>query len=203
MSAASAIRIPVGERCQIQIDQTKYLSALRGYHDFKYVLLEAPLTKGKTVVAPTGLVYIVRFIFEGHVYGFEAQLIKQYGAPISLWVMKYPDDIQVVGLRKSKRITTFMPATLDSSGAAIAGALLDLSEGGGLFTTDQEGIAQDKTFNISFTLPSGEKVDALPCVARSVTKKEGRWMVGLSFNSDGDAINPVKSYYLLMAEQLF
>ena len=199
----TAIKIPIGERCQVQIDQSKFSSVLRGYHFPKFVLMETPTAKGKIAVAPTGFYYIVRFIHEGHVCGFESQLLKQYGTPISLWVMKYPEDMQIVNLRKSKRISTFLPANLVLNGEAIPGAVIDISEGGGLFTTDIEKLEQNVTFGISFTLPTGEKVEQLPCVSRAIFKKDNRTMVGLSFDTEDERANPVKSFYLEMAGHLF
>ncbi|MBI4666545.1 MAG: flagellar brake protein [Nitrospinae bacterium] len=197
------IRLPIGERCQIQIDQGKYPSAIRGYDFPRYALLEGPLSHGKPMVVPVGLVYVVRYIHKGHVYGFESQLVREYSTPIRLWVMKYPDEVQIISLRQSKRISTYIPATLEVKNQKREGALIDLSEGGGLFTSNGGEIEQGAEGHISMTLPNGEEIKSLSCKVRSSAYINGKLTAGVSFNpAQEDQYNRVRTFYFSVAGQI-
>jgi len=194
------VGIPVGEPCQIQMDQAKYPSFFRGYSYPKYILLDGPMSRGASVVSVSGTPYVVRFIHEGMVYGYDSMLMKQYTSPIHLWVMRYPDEIQTVNLRKSLRVNTFIPATFASAQGGITGAFVDISEGGGLFSATSAAMIQPgQMAQMDMTLPNGEKVAGLECKICSVKPNDGKVLLGINFNQqDTENIQKIKSFYLLL-----
>lgn len=194
------VGIPVGEPCQIQTDQGKFPSFFRGYSYPKYILLDGPMSRGTPVVSVSGAPYVVRFIHEGMVYGYDSMLMKQYTTPVNLWVMRYPDEIQTVNLRKSLRVNTFIPATFASGEGEITGAFVDISEGGGLFSAPGEAVIQPgQMAQMDMTLPNGDKVVGLECKICSVKPNDGKVLLGIHFNQqDTENIQKIKSFYLLL-----
>lgn len=194
------VGIPVGEPCQIQLDQGKCPSFFRGYSYPKYILLDGPLSRGSPVVSISGAAYVVRFVHDGRVYGYDSILMKQYTAPVNLWVMRYPDEIQTVNLRKSLRVNTFIPATFAGGEGEITGAFVDISEGGGLFSVPVAVAPQPgQAAQMSMTLPNGENIVSLECKICSVRPMDGKVLLGINFNQ-WDAVNvqKIKSFYLLL-----
>lgn len=194
------VSIPVGELCQIQLDQGKHSSFFRGYSYPKYILIDGPVARGAPVVAFSGTAYVVRFIHEGLVYGYESMLMKQYTSPISLWVMRYPDEIQVVNLRKSQRVSTFIPASFTNGERPITGAIIDISEGGGFFVAPGKAMIQPgQTAQMDMTLPNGEKITGFECKICSVKPNGSKVSFGINFNQL-DTVNSqkIKSFYLML-----
>lgn len=194
------VAIPVGEPCQIQLDQGKHPSFFRGYSYPKYILLDGPLSHGSPVVSVSGASYVVRFIHNGMVYGYDSMLMKQYTTPVNLWVMRYPDEIQTVNLRRSLRVNTFIPATFAGGEGDIAGAFVDISEGGGLFSAPGNAAPQPgHTAQMDMTLPNGDKIVGLECKICSVKPIGGKVLLGINFNQQDTAnIQKIKSFYLLL-----
>jgi c-di-GMP-binding flagellar brake protein YcgR len=196
----SEVSIPVGEPCQIQMEHGKHPSFFRGYSYPKYILLDGPVSRGVPVVAFSGTLYVVRFINEGLVYGYESMLMKQYTSPVNLWVMRYPDEIQAVNLRKSQRMSTFIPASFASGEGAITGAIVDISEGGGFFVAPGHAAIQPgQMARMDMTLPNGEKIIGFECKICSVKPNGSKVSFGINFNQL-DTVNSqkIKAFYLLL-----
>jgi c-di-GMP-binding flagellar brake protein YcgR len=194
--------IPIGEPCQIQIGQGKYSSVFRGHNYPKHILLDGPVSRGTPIVSMSGVPYVVRFVYNGLVYGFESVLLKQYTNPVNLWAMKYPDEIQVVNLRKSLRIATFIPASFNSGGTTVTGAFVDISEGGGLFKTPgKPPFEPGQTALVNMTLPNGDSINGLGCKICSVKPNGSKVSVGINFDLDDPAASQkIKAFYLMLLE---
>lgn len=196
----SEVTIPVGEPCQIQLDQGKLPSFFRGYSYPKYILIDGPVTRSGPVVAVSGTFYVVRFIHMGLVYGYESMLMKQYSTPVSIWVMRYPDEIQTVNLRKSERMSTFIPASFDSGEGVITGAIVDISEGGGFFVAPSHAAIQPgQTAQMDMTLPNGEKITDYECKICTVKPNGAKVSFGINFNQL-DTVNSqkIRAFYLML-----
>lgn len=197
-------RIEVGARCQAQISRVRYNSILRGSHFPRFALMDIPSERGKPVVVHHHAEAVIRFESKGTIYGFESQVIKQYTHPFPLWVIQYPEEIQTLNLRKSRRVTTFLRGRLVSPRGAGEGAVVDLSEGGGLFASDWGGFQEGERLAMELFLPSGEKAGPIPCVARSIKPKGRKTLVGLSFTGGEDEQSgKLRAYYLSCARMLF
>lgn len=201
---SNAPKIPPGARSQIQISGTRYNSILRGEKFPRYALLDIPLDKGRPLVVSHHADVIVRFEYSGVIYGFESQVIKQYTSPYALWVIQYPEEIQSVNLRRSHRITTLLLGKLVLNGRKSEGAIVDLSEGGGMFITFDEGLKEGQRALLELTLPSGEILEGLSCLVKSVKRKGDKTLVGLLFHTQQEDKYPtLLSYYLSCAQLLF
>jgi c-di-GMP-binding flagellar brake protein YcgR len=196
----SEVSIPVGEPCQIQLDKGKLPSFFRGYSYPKYILIDGPVARSGPVVAVSGTLYVVRFIHMGLVYGYESMLMKQYSTPVSIWVMRYPDEIQTVNLRKSERMSTFIPASFDSGEGVITGAIVDISEGGGYFVAPGHAAIQPgQTAQMDMALPNGEKITGYECKICTVKPNGSKVSFGINFNQL-DTVNSqkIRAFYLML-----
>ncbi|VAX24399.1 hypothetical protein MNBD_NITROSPINAE03-1030 [hydrothermal vent metagenome] len=203
----SGVEIPVGDVCQIQLYDEKMFSTFRGSKKPDYALIDVPTAGGKPAYISPNAVFLIRFLEKGSVYGFKTSVIKTYSKPSSVCVIEYPASIKTVNLRKSRRITTLLPATIETENGSFAGAFIDLSEGGGLFSTlamEHEAIKTGAECFVSVTLPSGEKVEKLRSHLCSVKKREGKTLVGLCFDHNGESPSlTLQSYYDTCSTSLF
>jgi c-di-GMP-binding flagellar brake protein YcgR len=199
MEQNSEVMIPIGDVCQVQYGDEKMFSTFRGCRKPDYALIDMPTAGGKPVYIHFNSNFMIRFLASGSVYGFETRIVNTHTKPITICVIEYPTEIKAVNLRKSKRITTHLPATIETKQGLLKGAIIDLSEGGGLFSTlpsESVVIPKGEECLLSATLPSGEKVDKLRTQLCSVKEREGKTMIGLRFDRNGNgAYSILKSYY--------
>jgi c-di-GMP-binding flagellar brake protein YcgR len=190
--------LPVDERCMVMLSGERIITTIRGYNYPKYILIEIPIQKGQPVVAAPGQIYAVRYLVEGTVFSFEAPLLKQYFKPMPLWVFKFPDSVSKTNLRKSQRVRTFVPGALTANGGgAVEGALVDLSDGGGLFMAigGDAPLAGAKA-RMRIELPSGETVTDLMCEVKSRADTKGKVALGLAFlDTDSGAYGRLHEFY--------
>jgi len=202
-----AVDIPVGDVCQIQLYDEKMFSTFRGSKKPDYAIIDIPTAGGKPVYISPNAILLVRFLAKGSVYGFKTGLIKTYSKPSPVCAIEYPASIKTVNLRKSRRITTLLPATIETENGSFAGAFIDLSEGGGLFSTlgmENKTIKAGSECIVSVTLPSGEKVEKLQSHLCSIKKREGKTLVGLCFDHNGESHSlTLQSYYDTCSISLF
>lgn len=193
------VEIPIGDVCQIQLHGEKMFSTFRGSKEAEYVLIDIPTAGGKPAYVSFNDIFMIRFLAGGAVYGFETKILKTYTKPFTICVIRYPKTIKAVNLRKSKRIITHLPATIETENGSFKGAIIDLSEGGGLFSTfamENGAVPKGGECLLSANLPSGEKVDKLRSQLCSVKERAGKTMVGLRFTRIGDSsYSTLKSYY--------
>lgn len=99
---------------------------------------------------------VVRFLQEGQVLGFRAEVIKVIHEPFMMLIMEYPDKFQMITIRKAVRIPCYIPVSMrvpneeeakkeeaphkeetagkeeekKMEGPFLKGRILDMSEGG-------------------------------------------------------------------------
>jgi hypothetical protein len=56
---------------------------------------------------------IVRYLLDGTVYGFITKLIHKQNSPFGMWVLDYPEVVEVKNLRRSPRIPLYLTVTTD------------------------------------------------------------------------------------------
>jgi len=77
---------------------------------------------------------IVRFLHEGTVVGFSAQVIKCIQIPFPLLFLTFPKKLESHDLRRHARVACCLPGQAVISGADIPGMVMDLSHSGCLFS---------------------------------------------------------------------
>lgn len=199
MDEALTKQVPIGETCQVEIGLAKYRSVFRGFVYPRYLIIDPPVAAGKPAIVPRDSIFIIRFLHDGLVYGFETTLIRAYTKPSQFWITEFPGKMKSTVIRKSARIKTLLPARLETETGPVTGALVDLSDGGGLFCSDNgsaKGLEKGRSGFLFATLPSGEKVTKLLSHIRNVQLKEGRTLLGLSFEArNEDSYLAIRSFY--------
>ncbi|MBI4665787.1 MAG: PilZ domain-containing protein [Nitrospinae bacterium] len=187
--------IAIGGRCLVQVGTQKLVTMFRGVSS-KHVLTDTPMDQGRPVILARGSVITARFAHGGKVYGYESEVVKQYTTPSCLWALNWPGPLKGVSLRKSDRLSTFIPVEITASLGRLKGAILNLSEGGAKICAEKSLGASGSSCELSFSLPAGEKLGGLQCVARSSRQVAGKTIVGVSFEeTDPARLIAVRAFY--------
>jgi c-di-GMP-binding flagellar brake protein YcgR len=129
--------IDLNTMLQLQITgySKRVKSVLTGKENDRYLLVKTPpelpleaLRRGTRVV--------VRYVYEGSIYGFESNIILPIGSPINALFIKFPEEVEDHNLRTHKRFECHLPTRLkikkskDGRELIFRGISIDISKGG-------------------------------------------------------------------------
>lgn len=194
--ANNQLQVVVEGRLQMQVGMLKLNTVFRGASK-KHIIIDAPTMDGKPLIVGRGMAGLVRYANAGMAYGFDAEIFKQYTSPAQLWALSHPGSVRGLSLRKSARLTAFIPAVMEvENGGKCVGVIVDLSESGGLFASASGNIKTEGICSMSFTIPTGQKIEGLNCELRNARRTANKTMVGLLFNDrEMDKLKIIKTYY--------
>ncbi len=188
---------PVGCPCHVHIGKLEMLSTIRGFKQDRYAIIDVPTINNQPAIIVGGKEeVIVRLHNKGKVYGFTANVLKQYTTPFPVWTLGLSSKMESHGLRQAKRIATFTEADLLIPGDVIGGAVLDASEGGIKFAT-RSGVPDNvKYCKIWLSLFGDSSREALNCKIQNLYKSMGHTLVGISILEEDSVANRVfRSFY--------
>lgn len=183
------------------LPDAKFHTFIRGCKENSYIILDYPLNPGGTPLNLKELLRcVVRFLFQGKVYGFQSEIQKIARYPYPFIFINYPREIDCINLRKTSRIPLRIPVVycrepIASSPAGYpTGYLLDLSDNGCLLETT-EPLETGAAYFLSFELPNQDLIKNLPAQIKRVARKENSYHQGTMFqNTEGPEMAKVQEY---------
>lgn len=124
---------------------------------------------------------VVRMALGAHLVGFESQVVHRVDNP-SLYLIRFPQRIESINLRKAQRLQAFFPADVQGSKHGSGDVfmmktrVLDISSGGCSFRSKNK-LPSAQAIQISFTLPGDRYVHAVKASVIESTQ------VGLVFHT--------------------
>jgi c-di-GMP-binding flagellar brake protein YcgR len=170
-----------------------------------YLICSAPSIPGLYAKLRDHNQVIVRYVHKGAVYGFRCTLLGLMNEPFRLIFLSYPDNIEVIKLRKNDRIPCMMPASVKLNGVTFKGLVRDLSmEGCGMaFSTTSEDRLSELSLPIEAALSLqilGSQITVGGEVV-NVRKYHGKVILGSRFkNLSSDASNGIQTYIKTMID---
>lgn len=127
------INLEIGIPIQLQLDGVSFplQSILVGMEVDSYLILKIPaqFANVKHKLVP-GADIIVRYIYQGTVFGFQTKLIEIISRPVKLLFLEYPKIIEHHDLRSQKRAHSIFPAIIKIKDKTNNGAIIDISING-------------------------------------------------------------------------
>lgn len=154
----------------------------------RFLMTQIPVDADIQNKLAIGTPAVMRFVESGMVCGFKTRIHKVITLPFRLIFFEYPDSVEMVNLRTSKRVNIFLQAEIQWKGEMYEGAIRDLSEGGCFFEMKywQDEAFKDlevgSTFSITFTIHGETDPTEIECKAVRVIKDQDELRMGLSFN---------------------
>lgn len=142
------------------------------------ILITSVPQDSRLMMIPKGTELVVRYLLDGKVYGFITHLLQKQSDPLPLWMMEYPELVEIKNLRRSPRvpITIEVKTHMDETWYTV-----DLSAQGACLTVDSEQKVGDLLL-LNFTLPDGQEIDNLSAtIVRSYSEEHSK-RVGIQFD---------------------
>jgi hypothetical protein len=190
----SAAYFKVGVPVFVELTQkTRRLRAqatLIGWSPPEILITTLPLDS-RMLIIPTGTELIVRYLLDGAVYGFMTRLMHKQQEPYGMWILDYPEVVEVKNLRRSPRIPLYLKADAEGSKEW---EMLDISNFGACLAAPDEQFVGDVVI-LTFALPDGAMIEKLRCSIVRVNASQQESIVGVQFDEDNaDALLKVKKY---------
>jgi len=127
------ISLEIGIPIQLQLEGVSFplQSILVGMEIESYLILKIPaqFANIKHKLVP-GTDIIVRYIYQGIVFGFQTKLIEVISRPVKLLFLEYPKIIEHHDLRSQKRAHSIFPTVIKIKDKTNNGAIIDISING-------------------------------------------------------------------------
>jgi len=195
--------IELGTTLQLQFVGLKESAktTLVGMERNSYLIARSPQISGIWTKLHKENHVIVRYLYEGMVYGFKCTLLGVIDEPFRLMLLSYPEHIETVNLRKQERVSCFLPAKLIKDSLDCAGVILDISAGGCNFffdLSDREGLPDIKVGDeVKFFLHIGGSsgIKTVQATVRNLRSSGDRMTIGAQFqNVDIETFGNLETY---------
>ena len=154
---------------------------------------------------------VVRYVYQGIVFGFETYIIQAIVAPIPFLLLAYPREFAEKNIREFRRINCFLPAVVTIDQQTIEGTITDISNRGCNWHAKRlkVGDANDlldghnKTLVLDVQLPGIEGILRLQGQERRVRKDDMIIDVGIEFTGLDKQHEDKLAAFMKTAEELF
>jgi c-di-GMP-binding flagellar brake protein YcgR len=187
------LNIGLGTTVHINISglDGQFKSIMVGQEPQKYLMIRLPLSTGIINKLYEGNRATVRYMYSGCVYGFLSTVLHYITKPSPLLFLAYPKTVEIIELRRSRRVDCFFPGTAMIHEKECTGTVVDISTDGCKFSIDASGgqrvplIEVEADINLSFHLIGNSQLEPILGKVRSISRDRGKVVVGIQF----DALN--------------
>ncbi len=147
---------------------------------------------------------VVRYIYNGRVFGFETTLLGSILDPLGLIFLGYPKQVSEHNLRAAPRLECHLPAKATLNDIEFGGAIQDISPTGCrlsiktalLQAAQAGGPALEMNIRIDLQLPDQPDTLALHGKIKNIEQDANRVALGVAFKDIGEAARTQISRYL-------
>lgn len=166
---------------------TRYTTTIRGWYKDRYIFLDRPTSVNFDIKSRVNVAYIVRFIHDGSVVGFLANLRDEYKtSSFPFFRCDWPRQVQSLPMRKHERVDVRLDCEVKlGSGDVWQATILNMSSGGCNILCPKPPLLKDLV-HITFTTQSGVTFTELPTIVRNNTEADGKFSVGCQFRDQND-----------------
>jgi len=161
-----------------------------GMHVGASLIVTTPVVDGRVQIVREGQVFIARAFSRGRVWAFTCRVLRSCVQPYSYLHLSYPDELQHIVVRKSRRINVMLSGTVGNlvTGATQPCSIVDLSITGSMIETREPVAKVGHNIALAMTLPIeqvGDRNVRVEAMCRSVAGEReelNRIRYGLEFN---------------------
>ncbi len=204
------ICLEIGLPIQLKLEGVAFplQSVLVGMEIDEYLIIKIPVQFAniKHKLFP-GIDIVVRYLYQGIVFGFQTKLIEIISKPVKLLFLEYPRIIEHHELRSHKRAQSIFPATIRIKDKTNNGAIIDVSKNGcrcHMLSSRSEHLPPvqiDDEISIMCKFPGVEGDHEVLGKIRNIKKSRNELIVGIEFLKLELEIHDLISQYIYAVEE--
>lgn len=154
----------------------------------RYLILRIPRIPGVTDHLFPEKAVTVRFVHEGHVFGFGSEVLWLMNAPFRLLFLRYPEEVEVLNLRGCQRVDCFLPSALKIGEDWLQGVIVNVSCGGCQAVVEERRskplpqLGVDDGIMLEFRIPGSEQNLLIGGQAKNINQSERRLYLGIKYD---------------------
>lgn len=209
MASGIRLNIDMGSRIRFHLEGVKepIPGTLVGMEPREYLIIKPNLPAELSGEVTRGTPLSVRYLSLGNEYGFTATILEQITSPDRLLFVSYPDTVENIDIRKSSRVSCFIPATALLEGRKLKGTITDISRGGCRFiirlpaTLQPRQIRLIDELTLKFPLMGIEGTQLVTCRVRNTSIDRERIAMGMEFvTADASLTHSIETYIAHVVE---
>ena len=200
-----------GTEIQLEIDgvASRLQTQLIGIDTDRILIVKTPTMSqigGINVKLFAGNRVIVRYVFEGVVYGFETAIVEAISSPLRLLFLAYPKLVTARTIRSNPRINTSLPARLKAGETGADGTVTDISISGCQLEMRRDHLPAtakldvDTDVELTLQLPGVGGDFQIRGKLRSVRAGERKLEAGISFGELEEQVQLAIDAYVKLAD---
>ncbi len=186
---------------QFGSDKTKHYCRCRGLSLSKFILIQTPVSiNQKKDLVPQNSV-IVRYVYNGTVMGFKANIIQSIDTPFRLIFISYPELIDRHTLRTCERADVIIHAQFTLADKETTVIIRDLSCNGCLLVLDSNAKRTihleggDQVGFLSFSTDISQEMLNIGCKIMRIRSDKKKTELGIEFDShDTETLDKITQY---------
>lgn len=154
----------------------------------RYLILRIPRIPGVTEHLFPEKAVTVRFVHEGHIFGFGSEVLWLMNAPFRLLFLRYPEEVEVLNLRGCQRVDCFLPSAIKIGEDWLQGVIVNISCGGCQAVVEERRskplpqLGVDDGLMLEFRLPGSEQNLLVGGQAKNINMSERRLYLGVKYD---------------------
>lgn len=212
LNMGGAILIELGNEVHFEIEKLdrRFKSILIGMKPGEYLIFELPrdaLSGNIKSIFFSGNIIIVRYLYDGTVFGFQSKIIDDLSAPRKLLFIEHPKIIARYELRSKKRIDCFLPAKIEIMDKEKQGVLTDISEKGcryqikTLKSEQLPSVQIDEKLILKFQFAGVEGEQPVSGKIKNIKKDEREMVLGIEFHEISPEVQNMINQYISNIEE--
>jgi hypothetical protein len=207
------LNIGIGTTLQFQLGRNKQAlkaaGVLLGMSMDEYLIIRVPAIPGILSRLCEGDPMVVRYVYDGNVYGFTSKILTCLQKPALIVFISYPVSMESMNLRKTRRMQCLFPATVNRPDGDLKGLIMDISLRGCKICVENESDEQhsmdvDQTILIGFLLTGTKEEQVIKGKIRNMKKDYEHTEIGIQFDPENTSVlNNVRLYMDRFAELQF
>jgi len=200
-----------GTEIQLEIDgvASRLQTQLIGIDTDRILIVKTPTMSqigGINVKLFAGNRVIVRYVFEGVVYGFETAIVEAITSPLRLLFLAYPKLVTARTIRSNPRVNTSLPARLKAGETGADGTITDISISGCQLEIRRQHLpeagrlAVDADVELTLQLPGVAGDFQIRGKLRSLRTGERKLEAGISFGALEEQVQLAIDAYVKLAD---
>ncbi len=196
------LNISLGTQMQIRLGgmDGHFKSSLVGMVREKFVMIELPMMTGILNKLHDGNRVTARYLYSGSVYGFYSTVLAYITKPAPLLFLSYPKIVEILDLRKFKRVDCIFPAVVKIQEWEYKGLIMDISTGGCKLSLDISDNIQippmeaGESIDLSFQLIGSSEPQTVIGKVRTANRDSAKVAVGIQFDAlDAEMIRSIET----------
>ncbi len=195
--AVPTLSAGIGTRVQFQLggklEKLRATGVVAGIIHYEHIMIRIPAIPGILSRLNEGDPVVVRYVYEGNVYGFNSTILAFTNKPALIVFLAYPDEVESVNLRETQRVSCCLSAKVITEGGGYKAVLEDISLGG-CRACLEEGVSEsssldiDQRIELAFHLEGVAQEQVISCRVKHMKKDAQLYQIGFQFDKENKTV---------------